>query len=125
MREILFRGKRVDNGKWVYGDLIHHDGYVAIWDKKASYVEDFEVISKSIGQYTNLKDKDGNKIFEGDIVSTPYYNGVVTYNNNDVGGGGYCIKHGIEDPAIDIVMNDFDVFVIGNVTDNPELLEVE
>ena len=69
MREILFRGKRKDNGEWVCGDLIHHDGYVAIWDKNASYVEDFEVIPETVGQCIyDLTDKNGKNIFEGDIL---------------------------------------------------------
>lgn len=82
MMEILFRGKRLDNGEWVYGDLIHYDDMsykngskrvfivekdCRLWD----ILEDGdEVDPTTVGQFTGRLDKYGRKIFDGDLVKT-------------------------------------------------------
>ena len=70
MREILFRGKRLDNGKWVDGNLFVSDTdgrtYILIGSRIVTI--EWEVDPSTIGQYTGLTDKNGKQIFEGDIV---------------------------------------------------------
>lgn len=121
MREILFRGKRVDNGEWLYGCYYHCIG--TAYGATFIVVNDFgfiEVIPHTIGQYTGLTDKKGKKIFEGDIVKNSRDVGLLYYKEKNsaftVKGWeyGYWLWHDKED-----------IEVIGNIYDNPELLEVE
>lgn len=126
MREHLFRGKRIDNGKWAFGDLLV-DGYgykIAIRDR--STLEVLLVSPETVGEYTGLTDKNVKKIFEGDIVSsnkrkTWIGRGKVWFGN----GAFWCGEREWAKLLRMVCLEDEQAVVIGNVHDNPELLEVE
>lgn len=148
MRDILFRGKRTDNGEWAEGYLYEHEpalvGIVsendvpepskwfiartgfADWNMPRP-VEFVEVDPSTISQYTGLKDKNGKRIFEGDILLLDDIKGLVNY-----GTGCFCVELPGPDylyrnnPAIDMVLNEYPgLEIIGNAHDNPELLKEE
>lgn len=141
MREILFRGKRADNDEWI-------EGYYAVQSNHACFahelkythfifkdicldfnlggLQEFEVIPETIGQYTGLTDKNSKKIFEGDILKVVDQNieifiYKVVFTN---GVFGTVIKNGGYACAL-VLLSKECIEVIGNIHDNPELLEKE
>lgn len=75
-REIKFRGKRLDNGKWIYGDLLTpksiDDGYWIRYDDEDGDTLTHQVDPATVGQFTGLHDKNGTPIFEGDLIHLPF-----------------------------------------------------
>lgn len=141
IREILFRGKRVDNGEWVEGNLFMPD---AVTHRKApteilvgtNVVRiSYEVIPETVGQYTGLLDKNGTKIFEGDIVEIVTVDtkekrkfvveiGECLETNEEVCC--YAVYHRFFGAAITLPINHIDLTeVIGNIHDNTEPPEEE
>lgn len=142
-RKILFRGKRIDNGEWMYGDLIKnliYDGRekeIRIGDIYFEHNGDIhgtavrKVIPETVGQFTGLCDKNGNKIFEGDIVR--FYDkylaasGIATvdFENGKWKINGHYTTKISSIIWLNLYQTNFGYEVIGNKWDNPELLEVE
>lgn len=156
MREILFRGKRIDNGEWVEGWYqppivgIHCDGRKESLGASLSiignygFLEDVYIIPETVGQFTGLTDKNGKKVFEGDIIRSDNgkqwavsvvkfgeYVPKMFYRMLDMFSPGR--KHlpsvGFYAKTVDkgeemILFQSPCMTVIGNIHDNPELLEV-
>lgn len=128
MRNIVFRGKRADTGEWLYGDLIHV-GYLlgiveVVEEISKMFVSGYVVFPETIGQLTGLKDKNGTDIWEGDLLRTPEGDiMVVEWQNTKMITR--CVR-----PADSRYINDLQFAypvseAIGNIHDNPELLEGE
>lgn len=119
MREILFRGKRLDNGEWACGYLYRLserlNPFIMFINSNA---ESHEVIPETVGQYTGFKDKNGIKIFEGDIMQlcSACYPCLVYWD-----GKGWAWKQNGKRREIDLTREKMDT--IGNIHDNPNLLD--
>jgi len=132
MREIIFRGKRVDNGEWVEGFYIeanhhwHNKGIHKEWIVTNTFqnggwcnvASKYAVIPETVGQYTGYTDDYAKKIFEGDILrvlSTNCYGNDLCYTLTL-----YDMTDTVEMERINTAN---EVKVIGNIHDNPELLD--
>lgn len=136
MREYLYRGKRMDNGEWVYGDLLHTKTRLGkIVTEICTLEMKYRVYPETVGEFTGLTDTNGKKIFEGDIVSfvhdesfgRPYKitrNYEVQFVNLFSRYGLRLKNKNIHFPFKQSTASMHDVEVIGNIHDNPELLEV-
>lgn len=135
-RKIMFRGKRVDSGEWIYGMLdciFKEDGFTTISyvDNEGFYLED-KVDYETVGQFTGLLDKNGKEIYEGDIVKVIY----TQFEEDTI----HEIKYFADDysypafdlePCIDFAESNsfqyayliYTLEVIGNIHDNQDLLK--
>ena len=130
MREILFKGKRIDNGEWVYGSFIPDLCEILYGDKLDGFIKPFgkireerlvvEVDRRTVGQYTGLTDKNGTRIFEGDVI-------------RDEDGDVMVVKWLTESAAFVLEPKPYAsvyfygtlssrIEIIGNIYDNPELM---
>lgn len=147
-REILFRGKRVDNGEWVYGrglqqckdelgneivaiftDIVKSEKYIKKEGRYTLYY--VPVKAETLGQYTGLKDKKGDKIFEGDIVKGVSHKSDSCISElipfDVIGVVGYHKEYQTLEVRTRQVSLHIEVAikgeVIGNIRDNPELMK--
>lgn len=131
MRKILFRGKSVDNGEWVYGDLMHN----AHRNKRASIlcvprvigfpgqIYNVPIIKDTICQFTELHDSDGKDIYEGDILIEEAFG----FHLKMVWFDGCFKLHGKGDNLPDVIpaynrLQLGNLKIVGNIHDNPELI---
>ena len=143
MREIKYRGKRVDNGEWVYGVPVIGltSGVFMVWIESETkrgrvelsirdVVKQAEVIPETIGQYTGLKDRDGVEIYEGDVLRN-IDNQLVDKIPFKVVWDEYYVAwfwwsalgEAVTDHFYQSIASDCEV--IGNIHENPELMEKE
>ena len=140
MREIKFRGKRMDNREWVYGYYVidpkgRHRIYWKPFDEATSHTYHF-VIPETVGQFTGLKDRNGKEIYEGDVICSKLKEKIISKGDIQFDCGVFGVewthhkeyksfvgswgqRHNlrkIDDEIIDMIE------VIGNIHDNPELL---
>lgn len=149
MRDILFRAKRVDNGEWVYGDFTHDKENRAIirrivaqplfMDENGNFSDaiyacsDYEVYPDTVSQFTGLCDKNGNRIFEGDIIEYEdgdptdyeYHDGTIMNIGEIIFcDGGFFFTNAVSVTMDDLLYNNIlDCEVMGNKWDNKSLLE--
>ena len=130
MRTIKFRAMR-NNGKWVIGNYVHH--FISYFDtierhsiflsksendNGGHWVED--IITKTIGQFTGLYDKDGKEIYEGDILD---FNGLTVEVRFVRGVFAFLANGDLDEELCGDCRTDLFAKVIGNIHDNPELLK--
>lgn len=138
MREIKFRGKRLDNGNWVYGDLRQENSGRKVimtnlntWGDNADdiepYGEDVYVNTDTVGQFTGLYDKNGKEIYEGDIIledkdptimEIVFRDGIFFASIGNTHG-----ENRFMNCALRVILDRRKTHIIGNIHDNPELLK--
>ena len=127
MREIKFRGKRLDNGEWIEGDLLRmNDHWFIFPDPAPEGIDKYEVDPATVGEYTGLKDRNGKEGYEGDVIKIPE----TDFNAEIIG------RVLFEEDAYYIIplrgghlwglhwsLRKHDAKIIGNIHDNPKFLK--
>ena len=124
MREIKFRGKRIDNGEWVYGFLVESQTQKYIVGNMVESNEEYcnleywwPVIPETVGQFTGLKDKNGREIYEGDILRwEDMFNFEVRWLDSQ------ARFYSVNTSAVSTQWTEY-CTIIGNIYENPELLK--
>ena len=122
-RDIVFRGKSIDNGEWVEGTIHFNGKYILSNKHRNNYHEWVEIIPETVGQYTGIDDKHGTKIFEGDIIRESYKGHERIYHvfwDNDY----FALRAESEYTSYqldELLLSHCEV--IGNVFENKELLK--
>lgn len=126
-REILFRGKSIDNGEWAQGHLFKiWDDVFILWGTTNGVPNQIQVDPKTVGQSTGLLDKNGKTIFEGDVVVSIYQN-----YKHEIIFANACFMWGKlplmveDDEGVTLIEESSWCEVIGNIHDNPTLLKAE
>lgn len=130
MREILFRGKLLFTGEWVYGSYLPDTDTL---DENTAYILTYElndpdyvyekVDLATVGQYTGLKDKNGKKVYEADILTDKFGSmGGVEWRD-----GGFVVNFGDMDifDLSDCFGDSYQMWVIGNIHDNADLIKID
>lgn len=135
MREILFRGKQTDSDKWIYGVPVKSTAKDESEQLMIEYVfaceeyacrgcEYTPVIPETVGQYTGLTDKNGIKIFEGDMLKGAWSTLIIVYfDESYLQFRAKEFTHRTIDHSIDYYGDNSRLEIVGNIYDNPELLE--
>ena len=132
MREILFRGKRIDNGEWIEGNLIQYplSSYSYVMSNYG-FDDAICVLPETVGQFTNMTDCINNLLFEGDLVKAfddkkcefdQSYIGIVKFVGGAFGVEWHAKNFQTFMPFCDIESN---IMLVGNIFDNPEMLKSE
>ena len=121
MREIKFRGKRLDNNEWVYGYLADE---TYINDINTFDLSSIEVDSDTVGQYTGLNDKNSREIYEHDLIECGGILCEVVFNSHI---GSFSLlevfTQQLGSQTLGVMLDMFHSSLKGNIHDNPELLE--
>jgi uncharacterized phage protein (TIGR01671 family) len=140
MRKIWFRGKRVDGRGWVHGYYLECNGPCILDDDEMFFGREdgvegmYEVDPATVGEYTGVEDRNGKMVFEGDVIKT--HSGIVgriAFGNHYDDESGFCSNGwffaGRDEAGDDCTLSLTDEWsghmVIGNIHDNPELVEAQ